>query len=323
MTAFQTLSVPEVRSADMPAPFASFRYRAYGLDIASEVELAELEPAAFAEPDVSIGLRSVKASGLSTHSAYRFGADRQLFSWDGVGRFLIRGTTRIDIDPAPGVDQRLVAFPLLGPVMGLLLHLRGLLVLHASAIEIGGRGVVFVGNKRAGKSTTAGALVAAGHRLLSDDVVVLDMSDPAAPSIRPAFPQLKLAEDARTALQIEGALVREKFHPLIEKRQLRLAEGYCRENVPLRRVYALERREDAAAVECDAADALSIMLGFSYVALFQRSAMGATAARHLHDCSAVAGAGIVRRLRVPAGLSRLGEAVRTVERDICVDGRTD
>src|SRR5579862_2093768 len=47
---------------------------------------------------------------------------------------------------------------LLGPVLGLLLRLRGVVCLHASAVSLGGRAVAFAGPAGAGKSTTAAAL---------------------------------------------------------------------------------------------------------------------------------------------------------------------
>lgn len=62
---------------------------------------------------------------------------------------------------------------LCGPVLGLLLRLRGALALHASAVQVGGGAVGFVGPHGAGKSTIAAALGAAGHRVVTDDVLHL------------------------------------------------------------------------------------------------------------------------------------------------------
>ena len=62
---------------------------------------------------------------------------------------------------------------LLGPVLGILLRLRGVTCLHASAVAFGEKAVAFVGSEGAGKSTTAAALARRGHAVLSDDVVAL------------------------------------------------------------------------------------------------------------------------------------------------------
>lgn len=65
---------------------------------------------------------------------------------------------------------------LLEPVLAFLLRQRGVLVLHASAVDVGGRGVVVCGPAGAGKSSVAAALVAGGAALLSDDVVGLTLT---------------------------------------------------------------------------------------------------------------------------------------------------
>lgn len=53
----------------------------------------------------------------------------------------------------------------------------GALVIHGSAVEIGGRLAIFMGNTGAGKSTLAASLMKRGHRLLGDDAVVISKTD--------------------------------------------------------------------------------------------------------------------------------------------------
>jgi hypothetical protein len=66
---------------------------------------------------------------------------------------------------------------LLGPVFGLLLRLRGVTCLHASAVAFGDWSVVFVGSEGAGKSTTAAAFAKRGYAVLSDDIVALRVGE--------------------------------------------------------------------------------------------------------------------------------------------------
>jgi hypothetical protein len=58
-----------------------------------------------------------------------------------------------------------------GPILSLLLRIRGALALHASAVQIGSGAIGFVGTHEAGKSTLAAALGAAGYRVVTDDVL--------------------------------------------------------------------------------------------------------------------------------------------------------
>jgi hypothetical protein len=88
-----------------------------------------------------------------------------------------------------------VAAYLLGPVLGLLLQLRGTTCLHASAVAFGEHAVAFAGGDRAGKSTTAAAFARRGHAVISDDIVAIVLRD-AAFYVMPAYPHLSLWQDA-------------------------------------------------------------------------------------------------------------------------------
>ncbi|AEH84744.1 HPr kinase [Mesorhizobium opportunistum] len=297
-------------------------YRAYGLTVASDVALPELEPVEPAAADITIAVGAIDMPKPSPQAAttFRFEPDRQYLAWHAVGAFLISGGRRIDVEPAPGVDDALLAFPLLGPVMALLLHRRGLLVLHASAIAVAGKGAIFMGDKGAGKSTTASALIRAGHELLTDDVVALDLSNPDRPMIVPGFPQIKLAADAAAAIPLGQAEVRPQVHPAIDKMQHRLHGAFSGSVVPVARIYVLERGQRAAMTPLPAIAALPAIIKFSYVTRFGRAALsGDFAAMHLRQCSAIANHVGVCRLEVPAGLDRIGEAVALLERELAED----
>ena len=62
---------------------------------------------------------------------------------------------------------------LCGPILGMLLRMRGALALHASAVHVGPGAIAFVGPHGAGKSTLAAALGAAGCGVVADDVLHL------------------------------------------------------------------------------------------------------------------------------------------------------
>ncbi|RAZ91267.1 serine kinase [Mesorhizobium hawassense] len=299
-------------------------YKAYGLTVSSEVALPELESTAPAAPDLEIVVGPIDFPDAPSQgaTAFRFVPRRQYLSWQAVGSFMISGARRIDVDPAPGVDDPLLAFPLLGPVMALALHQRGLLVLHASAVAVDGKSVVFMGDKGAGKSTTAGAMIRAGHRLLTDDVVAMDLSDPDRPVILPGFPQLKLAADAADVIRLEQADVRPQVHPQIDKAQHRLRDGFAAEAVPVSRLYVLERGERMAISPLTGTAALPAILKFSYVTRFGREALPSDfAAAHLRQCARIAGRIGVGRLEVPAGLDRIDEAVAAIETDLASGAR--
>jgi hypothetical protein len=80
---------------------------------------------------------------------------------------------------------------LVGPVLGLLLRLRGVVCLHASAVALEEQAVVFVGAEGAGKSTTAAAFAREGFAVLADDIVALEERDGIF-HVLPAYPRVNL-----------------------------------------------------------------------------------------------------------------------------------
>ena len=158
---------------------------------------------------------------------------------------------------------------LLGPILGFLLRLRGLICLHASAVVVGGSVIGLLGPAGAGKSTTAASFADLGYSVASDDVLALiDRGDHFL--VQPAYPRIRLWPESVSALY--GAADRlPLLTPTWEKRYLDLtAEGYSfqREPLPLAGIYWLgERRDDASAPSVEptpASAGMVALVGNSY-----------------------------------------------------------
>lgn len=168
---------------------------------------------------------------------------------DGMQFWMDREGTKIwAVWPATSSLEDAASY-LLGPVLGLILRLRGTTCLHASAVEMHGRALIFPGEEGAGKSTTAAALARRGHAVLSDDVVALVERDGAF-YVLPAYPYLSLWEDSVKMLYgAENALP--AFSSNFDKRMLSLAAHDLRfekQALPLAAVFLLGNRsgEDRA-----------------------------------------------------------------------------
>jgi hypothetical protein len=141
---------------------------------------------------------------------------------------------------------------LLGPVLGLLLRVRGIVCLHASAVNLQDSCIAFAGAEGAGKSTIAAAFVQRGHAAISDDIVALDERKTGY-RIVPAYPHLSLWPDSMKALYGPGASL-PCFAPNWEKRRLALASDekqFENRPLPLAAIYLLRDRsaEPAPFVE--------------------------------------------------------------------------
>jgi hypothetical protein len=159
---------------------------------------------------------------------------------------------------------------LLGPVMGFVLRLRGIICLHASAIIVGIGAIALAGPPGAGKSTLAAAFGRCGFPVLSDDVVALvDKGEEFL--VQPGYPRVNLWPDSVSALfGFENALPH--ITPTWDKRYLALDENGCcfaTEPSVLRAIYILGEREpdtvEAIIEEVSEGEAFMTLVANSYV----------------------------------------------------------
>lgn len=302
-----------------PTPQApAYDYRAYGLTIRSDIELPELWPASFDRADVRIRTVPTRSDfpPPQAPAEYVFGDDETLLLWPQVGAFRIIGNNTILVEPAPGADPALIAFPLLGPVFAVLLQARGALILHGSALRIGGVGIGFLGDKGAGKSTTASALVTAGHRLLTDDVLAIDGWKRGKARILPAFAQVKLSQEASAALGFDRSQSRAPVPVVVDKERYRLASGFSPSPTRPRKFFLLKRSDRLHIEPLEPKTRFKALLRFSYVSRFGPQAMlGQAAARHVSHCAAIANTCEIAILEVPHDLSALHRLVAAIERE--------
>ncbi len=136
----------------------TLEYTAYDLRIRSALPFPELSPIQRTGPaDVSIRngrvpdeLEQQTGKGV----LYQANHNEFLLKLDGVARFLVRSGNEILVDPAPDCIESDLRVFVLGSCIGALLHQRGILAMHASAILSDKGAVLFVGPTTSGKSTT-------------------------------------------------------------------------------------------------------------------------------------------------------------------------
>jgi hypothetical protein len=233
------------------------------------------------------------------------------FFWKEVGAFSVRDGREVVVDPAPGVDERLLRLYITGPVLATLLRERGLRVLHASAIAIDGSARLFLGSPGQGKSTLAAMLYARGHRVLSDDVTAVRVEERGV-TVLPGIPRLKLWPDAAASLGLApDALPR--VHPSLEKRAVLVSRGFTGDPLPLTRVYVLAPGQQHEVEPLRPQQALIELICHSYGA---RNLRSVETSSHFLQCATVARRIPVFRLRVHRTLSTLSELAHLVEDDL-------
>ena len=226
-------------------------YSCFDFCLQSEIELAELTPAAESDPRPVVRVRlGAVPEALPDAAPFRFGiqtsGDDVLLNVTGNARYLVRNGQEIVVDPVPGGSERNVRLFLLGSALGIVCHQRGLLPLHANAVVANGAAYAFSGHSGAGKSTLAAHFSHKGYGVLCDDVCVVSFDDAGAPIAWPGLPRLKLWGDAALAFGHDSAKLDRAIEGL-DKYHVPLTLAASLQPVPFRRLYILARTANGEA----------------------------------------------------------------------------
>jgi hypothetical protein len=245
----------------------AWNYRLFGLSLQADRAIAGLtelsEPAA-AEVEFHLGGFPEWARHLShSEKVLFYQSEGGLRLWRLAGgkylhlkfqddcEFVIDGAgTSLWAAYPPEVTPEYLGTYLLGPVVGLLLRLRGTICLHASAIAVNNQAIALVGPAGAGKSTTATAFARIGFPVLTDDITALKEEDRVF-LVLPGDPNLCLWPQAVTYLfgspdALPLVMPENPLAPDWDKRNLDLtSEGYRFQSqpLPLRAIYFLGERQ--------------------------------------------------------------------------------
>ena len=283
-------------------------YRLFGLNVRSEIDLPELTPCAIeAEPEVTIRLSDIGAD-VSAPGLHAVDGDL-VFVAEDVARYRIAAGRTIVVERLPNSPARNVRLFLLGSAFGALLHQRGLLPLHANAVEIGGKAVAFMGESGAGKSTLAAWFHDNGYPVLADDVCVIGFDQKGAPRAYPGLPRLRLWLDA---LESSGRSVQglsrsfEDSSSRVDKYDVPIAAGSSApSDLPLRALYVLEQGDEFLIEQLTGVAAADAIIANTYRGAFLAAA--GTQRQHWESAVELARTIPVYRLRRSKRFDRIDE----------------
>jgi hypothetical protein len=134
---------------------------------------------AVGEPPPGVVLAHDELTDEAWYSFVREEGGGYVLRYASVCDFLVSADLRrVVVRVVDGADLEMVSVFVAGALPAFVLIMRGEAVLHASAVDVGGRVLAFVGQSGMGKSTMAALVCAAGGRLVTDDVLRLDTSGP-------------------------------------------------------------------------------------------------------------------------------------------------
>lgn len=293
-------------------------HQAYGLRIRSTLPLPELPPAddgPAADLEIVAGPVPTELPGATDRGVrYQAAPGQLLLIVDGIARFLISEGRRIVIESPPGADPEDVRLFLYGSAFAALLHQRGDLVLHGSAIATGDSCVAFLGASGVGKSTTAMACQRRGYPVLTDDVCAVRPDATGRLLLHPGLPHAKLWLDSLKQFDLAPDGLR-RIRQALEKRAVPLGETFATAPLPVRKLYILRatNQPDIQLTPVEGPQRLNALKQQTYRFHFVDGLAAKPA--HFRAALALAQQATVTRVTRPEGVFRLTELVDRLEAD--------
>jgi hypothetical protein len=294
-----------------------YYYTAYGLTIGSEIPLSYLKEIEPVEVDLTIKRGQLPPSppwretklyraGLQARLAHS-GPDQVWLDWGPLGQFMALNGTELLVETTT-TDESLLSLFTMSEAVGLLLFQRGYFLLHGSAIQINDKGIVFVGQPGAGKSTTVAAFANRGVRIMSDDLVCIRVNEQGKPTLIPAFSQIKIWEKSVDGLQIlkdDLDLVREGANKFSWHESVSFEEN----SIPLEQVFVLTPTDQSAGTISEVPLSQRPIELLSYFPLPDSLLQGEALKDHFEKSIQIANTTPLYKLSRPANFAKLYEFV--------------
>lgn len=240
-------------------------YYAYGLTLGSDLPLPDLltspQTVHDTQPDILVTIRSGHGPHpcpitpfLTRRSAsggvwmlHARTEDGYLLRFPDFADYYVAADGRtIAILAGQGTSDDTLRHFLLDQVLPPVLTLHGQHALHATAVLTPAGVCAFTGPSGTGKSTLAASFQFAGIPLISDDCLILE-PQPDRVLARPAYPGLRLLDDALDALCTAGCMTRPVAQYTSKRRPILAlpAQDFPAGRHPLTRIYALSRGDGA------------------------------------------------------------------------------
>ena len=230
-----------------------YDYTVYGIALRSQIPLA-LQQRTQLGDSAEIELQTAPASffeeairgaafreGLQDWYQYARLPDRSSYvRWDGLGEFLVSSDgRRLACRMFEGALSESFQVYLVQRALSFALLKRGFEPFHATAVVVDGQAVAFIGNSGFGKSSLAACFLNQGHKLLTDDLLLI-LQGASGPMAYPGPARIKLFPDmARRFLgeRFSGVPMNTGTKKLVLPLGV---EQTCGRPVPLNAVYVLE-----------------------------------------------------------------------------------
>ena len=292
-------------------------YNAFGLIWQMPMDFPELCPVS-TPLKVDVVVRFGTLPAVST-DAVAAGPLRQVtpgetrFGLPGAVTMLIRGGNEIMIERQQ-IDDEMIRLLVMGTAAALLLHQRGILPLHGSAIATPAGAVIFLGHSGAGKSTLLNEFLRRGYLMLAEDLAAVHLDASGTAWVEPGVQITKLWADSAAVLEqtTEGLA---RVRPQLEKYIVPVGHALATEAAPVAAIYvlSLHNQDHVALVEQRDARKFNALLDHTWQKLVVKR-MDLHRA-HFQQVTAVASQTRITRVQRPDQGFHLTEMADLIEAD--------
>lgn len=250
-------------------------YNIYGINICSELgisdEIGNTHLKVGNSPDVIIRFGKVNFPQDKLIKKNFIVTEDSIYIFEkNIGKVKIYDGKEIIIEPSKNVNNTIFLPHNLGMPLALLLHQRGLLVLHGSAIVSNKSIIGILGQSGEGKSTTTYGLYKSGFDFFSDEFIVIDLTNPEEPIASPGFPMLKLSKDLINHFENDSNTILTPI-PDSDKYIYKIDLRYNKNSLPLKQIYILKNGKKTNISELSLQDALMSLIENNYCIAFKDS----------------------------------------------------
>ena len=246
-------------------------YKAYSLNILSEIEFPELLESNEESNDIKIVIGTtpdaLKGDQVVKKVRYSATENEVLYKLKGAGKIYITNGSTITVEPEANPDWQHLKNHIRGRAIAAILHQRGLSILHGSAICHNDEAIIFIGKSGGGKSTFLAAFIEKGYDFISDDLCLLKKQPNGTIKIAPAYPQIRLWTSSIDLIGSSDNLTKgAELRSGLDKYFYVPDTKFNQQPVSVRSIYVLNASQvsDFSIEELDSVTKLNLLLQHSY-----------------------------------------------------------
>lgn len=291
-------------------------YKAYGLNIKSSIKLPGII-SKFQTSNINIVFDELDPFPLKNFIKCDYNYLKLQITNDITGIFLddmeicrIKNSSEIILNQLSGLKDSFLVLVILGTAIPLILNKKNMLVLHGNAVNIEDNAIGFIGSEGAGKSTTTHAFIKKGYKLLSDDVLAIQLINKSIPQVISGFPTIKLWPKVIKNMG-ENPDSMPRIQSGIEKRFYYTHKNFINGSIPLKMIFSIRESRNESIIKDLSLQESTMELVKS--TLYSNSFDKTQLVNNLLNCGEIAKNVPVKSLEIKQSLEELPYLVKIIE----------